>query len=199
MFWVAPARTLAAVGDANAGNLLTPGWPATPAAVAVYNYALYSVPFLLGCNYWRLDQVPTLNRMFYTVTWPPSVGRYAGADWLVLAAILAVGLGVGGFHVWALAATGLLVVYGPALLACLLAVAVGAALAGRCGRYLHLHHYFIFGLLLLFTPFQNPVSAVVQAALAGFFVDGVASWGMASMFPRNHTRSGSAADLEAGG
>ena len=38
---------------------------------------------------------------------------------------------------------------------------------------------------LLFTPLQNPLSAIVQAALAGFFVEGVASWGMGSLFPRD--------------
>jgi hypothetical protein len=187
MAWAAPLRTLAAVGDANADNLLTPGWPASPAAVVAYNYGVYVLPFLAGCNYWYLDQIPTLNRMFYTLTWPPSVGRYRGTDWAVLAAIVGVAAALVGFHLWALAVTGLLVYYGPAFLVVLAALVAGATLAPRLGRHLHLHHYTLFGVLLMFTPFQNPVSAIVQAALAGFFVDGVASWGCAALFPRDAT------------
>ena len=123
--------------------------------------------------------------MFYVVTWPPRVGRYSGTDWLVLAGILTFALTLVGFHVWAMAVTGLLIYYGPAFLACLAMLGMGAAVAPRFGRHLHLHHWFSFGLLSLFTPLQNPLSAIVQAALVGFFVEGVASWGAAELFPLN--------------
>ena len=62
MFWAAPIRTIAALGDPSATNLLTPGWPATIGEVVLYNWSCYVVPFIAGCNYWYLDGIPTLNR-----------------------------------------------------------------------------------------------------------------------------------------
>ena len=43
---------------------------------------------------------------------------------------------------------------------------------------IHIHHYFLALVLMPLTAFKNPVSTVVQAFLAGMFVEGVTSWGV---------------------
>lgn len=188
LFVCAPIRTIAAIGDRTDLNLIVPNWPTPNSSVLifVYNYFCYVVPFLVGCNYFFLDRIPTLNRMFYKLTWPPFVSMYRGSDWLVLGGIILLAASLVSVHLYLMIADELflLVYYGPALVG-LIGALVSMTYVLRRSHHLHLHHYFIFGVLLACTPFQNPITAMTQALLLGVYVEGIATWGMDPIFPPN--------------
>merc|ERR1711871_880062 len=48
----------------------------------------------------------------------------------------------------------------------------------RRSHHIHVHHFFLCSMLLPYTGFRNPVSAVCQGLLAGIYVEGVARFGM---------------------
>ena len=52
------------------------------------------------------------------------------------------------------------------------------AIYSRTHGAIHIHHYFLALVLMPLTAFKNPMSTIVQAFLAGMFVEGVTSWGV---------------------
>lgn len=154
-----------------------------------YNYLCYMVPFYAGLHFRLLDEVPFLNKMFYAITWPPMVDAYGCAQFSLLGALAVVVLGIVAFLVFLYYQAGLLQIYLPLLLGIILLIGTLTFMLRRW-YYLHLHHYFIFGVLAAFMPFQNIPVAMFQALLLGAAVEGVSTWGFDPVFVRRRRRQG---------
>jgi len=173
IFFLVPIRTIHSLTDGENFAPLNLGYPSSTSewSSISYNYIFYALPFFLGLHYRLLDDVQVLNRMFYSITWPPIVEKYGRLEYTILAAILILGLGLVGFHFYLFAISGLWLYYLPILIGSIILVVILLRLLRRT-HYLHLHHYFIFGSLALLTPFQNPITAFTQATLFGIAVEG---------------------------
>jgi len=183
MFFLSPIFAIHSTSDNIQDNLFFQNWPSTKAQSICYNVFFYNLPCLIGLHFCYLDHVPLLNRMFYAITFPPSLQKYGTFEYCVLLGISIPVLGIVAFQVYCLIYLKKILVYGVLLLSSILLISLTAYFL-RKSYLFHLHHYFIFGFLLIFIPVQNVISSSIQAMLAGMFIEGISTWGMDPMFYR---------------
>jgi len=152
---------------------------ATFANYLCYTYLGYVIPFFVGLHFTYLDFVPFLQRLVLTAE---ALRRLSAAHWVLISVLLGLLLIIAAYHLQLLFAADLLWWYlGAVLLSAALLVGYHVYQRRRPGgRSFHLHHSQLVVAIALLTPFQNLISATVQAVLFGVYVEGVARWGMSS-------------------
>jgi len=188
VFFVGPIRTIHAPADhdptsPSTANLLFPGFPSTEVESMLYNYFLYVVPFLVGLHYRLLDTFPFFTKMFTAVTWTLVKQTYSVWQYLFVTGLILVTTANAAFHIFLFYQADLLQGFGPAFAGIVLLLFT-LKFALRKTHRLNLRYFMIFGVLGLFTPFQNFVSAVSQALLFGFTVEGISTKGIKPLFLR---------------
>lgn len=150
----------------------------------LYNYCFYVLPFLVGLQYSHLEKLKVFNRLgtkLSTGYWL----RLTCAELGALALVVLFLIPFLGFHLW-------LLYLGDWFMMLLFVIVYGVFvtllyLIGLAGLWhnrfrFSMHHYFVAAFLIPWTCFFNPISAVLQALLAGIFTEGVSRWSFARLF-----------------
>lgn len=157
-------------------RVIRPFWPDWRAA-ARWNGLAYAAPFFAALHWDYLSMLPYVNHSltFSDFERMHPVGRAVfGAGGVLILALAA-------YHGVLARREGILAPY----LGAMCAVIGGIALVTwflHDSHYLHVHHYFLFGIFIPFTRFPTPLSTVCQALCAGVYVEGVASWSMSTIW-----------------
>lgn len=143
----------------------------------LYNWLFYIVPFFIGLHFTYLDHIPFLQKIAFSKSF---MVKFRPSHWLLLffgtafiCAILSYQFYLFYIHerwIYPLISIGIAIFF-------LVLIRIAKKIGGQ-PTYIHVHHYQIGGVLMLFTPFQNIVSSISQALAAGVYVEGVARWGM---------------------
>ena len=151
-------------------------WCDGPQSCVAFNFMLYILPFFIGLNWTHFQSLPFIDG----ISLSPQGMRKLRANKAALGALLpimafsAVALVVHVALLWQTAYFGwyvgwtALVVAGMSVVTFML----------RRSHHIHVHHFFLCSMLLPYTGFCNPISAVCQGLLAGVYVEGVARFGM---------------------
>jgi hypothetical protein len=141
--------------------------------VASYNGLGWVLPFFVGLHFYFIRSI---IRTDISLT-PAGIGRMSAYTWMVFILAAAVILGLLGYHVLLARRAGILKIWLGSMIA-VVAFLVCVTVLLRGSHYVHIHHYFLFGLLVLWLRFPDRVSSACQAISAGIAVEGVATWGM---------------------
>jgi hypothetical protein len=181
-YWLAPAFTL--LPDDTQGPVVyltglgnqTVASSASFTSYFLYSAFAYALPFFIGLHFTYLDFSPWFQKIEINDRGLRAMGA---SHWLFLASVIELVLPLVAYHVYLFYHEHLLYWYLLGLGIFILVLVTVILVATRYGGYrLHIHHYQLFGALLFGTRFQNVISAVTQALLAGMYVEGVARWGM---------------------
>jgi len=137
----------------------------------------------LGVNFTYLDHITYLKNVGDKFVVPSRWKTYTKSEvlGLILALILVFAIII--YNIYLMVISGLIVIYG-CIFGCLLLFLVIIGILIRKNHDLHLHHYFLFGILIPFTRFLNPISSISQGILSGIFIEGIARWKMAKLWQK---------------
>eukprot|EP01112_Ceratiomyxa_fruticulosa_P017977 TRINITY_DN5691_c0_g1_i1.p1 TRINITY_DN5691_c0_g1~~TRINITY_DN5691_c0_g1_i1.p1 ORF type:complete len:326 (-),score=35.84 TRINITY_DN5691_c0_g1_i1:66-1043(-) len=174
LFFIGPCRSLAGKSDPN---------PLSQSMAFIHNYFGFCFSYIFGIQYTYLDYMLFLRRVGDKCGTPSLWKTYSIHEALCLMPIISLILGLLVFHVYLLDINKLWIPY----LVAYIIIIGGIALVSVVIRnkfYLHLHHWFIFSLLLPFTAFPNIISVICSGILAGIFTGGIARWDMGWLWYR---------------
>jgi len=185
-FFAGPVRTIHAPADndpesTSTANLVHPGFPSTDVESIMYNYFCYVLPFIIGLHFRLLDTYPFYSKIQYAVTWPLVKESYGPKQFVFLGISGLLLLGTAGFHAYLIYEADLGLVYLPLFVAVIFFVPVFRFLL-RNHFAMNLRYFMVFGFLVVFTPFQNVVSAITQGLLLGITVEGISTKGLKPLF-----------------
>jgi hypothetical protein len=163
-----------------------------------YNYGFFVLPFVVGLHFSYLQNIDKLNNTFFSLT-ASVIRRWTLEHLPIILSVIMIVLPPTIFHLYLMVVYRRLLLYGfylgSVLILCILTylminynpVMVWSSLWNvnhhhRLRYVLHLHHYFLFGILLPLLAYFNPVSTITHALCAGIAVEGIASWGAAPIF-----------------
>eukprot|EP01089_Gocevia_fonbrunei_P022560 TRINITY_DN9163_c0_g1_i1.p1 TRINITY_DN9163_c0_g1~~TRINITY_DN9163_c0_g1_i1.p1 ORF type:complete len:399 (+),score=40.26 TRINITY_DN9163_c0_g1_i1:76-1272(+) len=150
----------------------------------IYNFFCYIIPFWIGIHYTYLDKLSPINKLgvkFHEGRWR----QYTRNEALVIFTLILFALIYFGVHIWLLFVEGFVVVmFYCVIYVCFACVLYLISLYGIIfEKYVfYPNHYFVALVLIPFTRFENPFSAIGQGLLVGVFVEGVARWNFGSLW-----------------
>jgi len=152
------------------------GAPESTSRAFVFNYCYYTIPFIVGVNWTHLQRIPFLRGASLSPDGLKVMRKSCRAMVLCAFILLVVIAGAvnAGWHIhrsrypWIYIAYALLLVFS----------VIGVTYRLRRSHELHLHHCFNCAVLIPFTGFDDPISAISQALLAAIYVEGSARFGM---------------------
>jgi len=164
LYVVGPAATLASRQHYSAADAF------------VFNYGFYTCPYLLGLNWTHFQRLPFLRGVSLS---PSGLGDMA-KSWKAIAIALCLGIFIVGavvYHVLLIVRSSAGLLYAGFATFLVLSIA-GVTRWLHATHELHLHHFFTCCVMIPFTTFHTPASAVCQGLLAGVYIEGVARFGM---------------------
>eukprot|EP00744_Colponema_vietnamica_P020069 GILI01028484.1.p1 GENE.GILI01028484.1~~GILI01028484.1.p1 ORF type:complete len:296 (-),score=62.64 GILI01028484.1:200-1087(-) len=153
-------------------SLVSSSWAATFTLLLSY---------LVGLHFTYFDNSTTLQALGCKFPIPSQWHTITGQEFTALLACLTVTLSIVTYHAYLIVKAGLAFAY-------LLGYAAGVllfvltSLRLAHSHYTHMHHYFLFGVLLPLTNFPHLFSVACQGLFFGVFVEGIAVWGMDPLF-----------------
>jgi len=142
----------------------------------VYNGLYYVVPFFLGVNWTHLQRWKPLRGISASPAGIKQLFNNPRAGMVVTAALPGV-LGALGYHAYLIGYSQNRWVYAAYAGGLVGSIALVTWLV-RKSKSIHLHHFFSTCVMIPFTSFNNPISAVCQSLLAGVYIEGAARFGM---------------------
>jgi len=137
----------------------------------------YVLPFFIALHFFYLQSISVVN---YSLTWSDLSRMHPIGRGVFLGVALLITL-LAAYHIRLARQAGIAAPYTLSFVAMIVLIALATWLL-RDRYYVHLHHYFVFGVLIPWARFRNPVSVVCQAVCLGIYVEGVAEWGMVSIW-----------------
>jgi len=163
LFLVGPAHTLA-------------GHNYLPSEAFIYNYCYYTCPFMLGLNWTHFQRLRFLRGVSLS---PAGFSQMAqdGKAIMTAGAVTILVIGALCYHIFLIVHSPIWELHLSYSIVLVLGI-VGITRWLHATHELHLHHFFTCCVLIPFTSFHTPASAVCQGLLAGIYVEGVARFGM---------------------
>ena len=154
-------------------------------AYFLYMAFCYCLPFFVGLHFTYPDFSPWFQQIELN---NHGLKRLTASHWIFLVVVVVLGGCFAAYQTYLFYLEDMLWWYLLGIGVFMLGlVAVVVLMTQRYDHYLHIHHYQLFGGLMILTRFQNSLSAVMQGLLAGAYVEGVARWGMdALLIPNRH-------------
>jgi len=179
VYWFGPYKTIA---DGNADEIIFMNGffdlkYSGMQYYVIYDGLCYVIPFFLGLHFTYLDYFPFLQMI---VLQKEALKKLSKKHWIFLCVAIISSSFLIAFHVYLLVITGLILYYGIVMVTVILGIGITFYFQ-RHSSYLHLHHYQLAAIFIILTPFQNIISAICQAIMAGVYVEGIARWSMASL------------------
>ncbi|EGG20035.1 hypothetical protein DFA_07151 [Cavenderia fasciculata] len=192
LYLIAPSRTLMGPSDgttiqersgsSSSQETITPGQPVnhnqkTIYEAFVFNYFSFIIPFVVALHYTYLDHNLFLRSVGDKFGTPSLWKTYTFKEVIVIIPIVLFIISLVVWHVFLIIKDHLwiyyLIAYG-----LFFGILISVSCAIHKNYYLHLHHYFIFGSLIPFATFNNPLTSISLGLISGITVEGCARWSM---------------------
>jgi hypothetical protein len=152
-----------------------------PNAILLHFGAGYILPFFIALHWYYLQNIPNIN---YSIT-PSDLMQMNTTARLVFGAAALLIIFLAAYHAILAQKQGYLKLYISTLFG-FIGLIVLISFLVRHTHTFHIHHYFLFGMFIPWARFRNPISLISQALCAGVYIEGVAEWGMATLWPPIH-------------
>eukprot|EP01119_Soliformovum_irregulare_P015839 TRINITY_DN4521_c0_g1_i2.p1 TRINITY_DN4521_c0_g1~~TRINITY_DN4521_c0_g1_i2.p1 ORF type:complete len:296 (+),score=34.95 TRINITY_DN4521_c0_g1_i2:13-900(+) len=142
-----------------------------------YTYSFYIIPFFISLHFTYLDRSPFLQQIMIT---REALAKLTAGHWLILIPGFFFVMGLISYQMILMVLHDRWYYYVIGVSAYFALKALYILYLRIRGRnyHIHIHHNQIGAFLFMLAPFQNPVSAVMQAIAAGVYVEGCARWGI---------------------
>ena len=150
-----------------------------------YNFLFYTIAYVIGCNFTHLDKIPIFRNFTLTCD---DMKNWTKQQWIIFAALI-IFIGVNVVYLFYLYHLAKIMKFYILLLIATVLFFVGGTYYYRKTKNLHVHHYVVGCLVVMFSGYQTGYISFLNGLFAAIMTEGACHYGYSHIWtPKNEGR-----------